>query len=206
LFLCGALASGALASGKGERQVSTQVYMLTGLLGITSGLDGLAAQVADGGLPVRSSAPGGWPTFAKDAIAKYRSGRIHGIVIVGYSAGGGAAIDMARDLNAAKVPVNLLVVIDGVGRSAIPPNVRKAVNYYVAGGISSAMRRKNGALKNIPVRGANVGHFTVIATKQAELLRDVMQAGRAPAVRTAKPQRPPASATADSSAATIRKQ
>ena len=210
LLVCEATTSGALASDKTARktQSASRVYLLTGMLGIASGLDGLAAQIQQqAGLPAKTSAPGGWPTLASDAIAGYKSGRVRSIILVGYSAGGGAAIDMAQELNAAHVPVELLIVIDGVGRGAVPPNVRKVTNYYVAGGISSAMTRpagQRGTLQNIAVSGG-AGHFTVIAAKQAELFRQVVQASRSggPVQASAKPSsHPPSSASAAANAPT----
>jgi hypothetical protein len=200
LLVCGTGISGALASDRNTRKAhaASRVYMLTGMLGITSGLDSLAAQVQQqSGLPTRMAAPGGWPSLASEAITGYKSGSARSIIIVGYSAGGGAAIDMARELDAANVPVALLIVIDGVGRSAVPPNVRKLVNYYVAGGISSAIARppgQRGTLHNIAVSDAGIGHFTLIAAKQAELFREVVQASRSAPVQPAT--QPPSSASA----------
>jgi len=202
VLVCGGWISGALASERGARktQSTSRVYLMTGMFGVTSGLDGLAMQLQDqGGLPSKTSAPGGWPAFATEAIAEYKSGRARSIILVGYSAGGGAAIDMAQALNAEHVPVALLIVIDGVGRGPVPPNVRKLLNYYVADGISSAMSRQRGTLQNIAVAGA--GHFSLIAAKQAELFRRVMEASRGGSVQPSSFQTPP-SASASASGPT----
>lgn len=173
---------------------SAHVYFLTGLMGITSNLDGLAAKVKQHGLPATMSSPGGWQGLAQSAIEEYRSGRLRSIVIVGYSTGGRSAIEMAAQLSAAKVPVNLVITIDGMSGPPVPPNVRKLINLYVHGGYGDAIARPanfSGTLQNIPVEGPNIGHFSIIAAKEAQLLNYVLTAAasRGPS-STGKRERP----------------
>jgi pimeloyl-ACP methyl ester carboxylesterase len=54
------------------------------------------------------------------------------IVIFGQSLGGAQTVALARDLNRRGIPVKLTVQIDSFGLrdSVIPPNVRKAANFY----------------------------------------------------------------------------
>jgi uncharacterized protein (UPF0147 family) len=54
------------------------------------------------------------------------------IVIFGQSLGGAQTVALARDLNRRGIPVQLTVQIDSFGMrdSVIPPNVRKAANFY----------------------------------------------------------------------------
>lgn len=54
------------------------------------------------------------------------------LVIYGQSLGGGAAVALARQLALERVPVELLVLIDSVGRNdgVVPPNVRRVANLY----------------------------------------------------------------------------
>ncbi len=54
------------------------------------------------------------------------------IVLYGQSLGGAQIVALARDLNRRGIPVQLTVQIDSFGLrdSVIPPNVRKAANFY----------------------------------------------------------------------------
>ena len=58
------------------------------------------------------------------------------IVIYGLSFGGAATVKLARDLNERNIPVLLTIQIDSVGRddAVIPPNVRRAANFYQTNG------------------------------------------------------------------------
>jgi hypothetical protein len=54
------------------------------------------------------------------------------IILYGQSFGGAAVVKFARTLHAIDVPVMLTVQVDSVGRTdeIIPPNVRRAANFY----------------------------------------------------------------------------
>ncbi len=60
------------------------------------------------------------------------------VVLYGQSLGGDAAIHVARALHKLNIPVLLTVQVDSVGMhdSAVPPNVREAVNYYQRDGLA----------------------------------------------------------------------
>ena len=176
-------AAPARAAPPGGARASAQVYLLTGLIGITSGLDGLAAKIRQRGVPASMAPPGGWTTLADSAVRKYRGGRARSIIIIGYSAGGAAALEMAAHLNAAQVPVQLLVIFDGTSGPPPAPNVRKLVNLYVPGGWGGPIARPKGfrgTLQNIPARGPNVGHFTLIDAQQQRVLGQVLAASAPP--------------------------
>jgi hypothetical protein len=179
-------AAPARAAPPGGARASAQVYLLTGLIGITSGLDGLAAKIRQRGLPTSMASPGGWATLAESAVREHRGGRAHSIIIIGYSAGGGAALEMAAYLNAAQVPVQLLVIFDGTSGPPPAPNVRKLVNLYVPGGWGGPIARPKGfrgTLQNIPASDPNVGHFTLIDAQQRRVLGQVLGAVGAGAAR-----------------------
>ena len=59
------------------------------------------------------------------------------IVLYGLSFGGAAVVKLARDLRELNLPVLLTVQIDSVGRNddMIPPNVRRAANFYQKNGL-----------------------------------------------------------------------
>jgi len=175
--LCAGVAP-ANAAAKAKARSSAHVYFLTGFMGIGSRLDGVAENIRRRGVPVTMARPGSWQSLGNAAIKGYRSEGLRSIVIVGYSAGGGAALDMATQLNAANVPVPLVMLIDGSSGS-IPPNVRRVVNVYVAGGFGAAITRQGnfrGTIQNIPISGANVGHFTIIDQQQRQLLGYILSA------------------------------
>jgi pimeloyl-ACP methyl ester carboxylesterase len=54
------------------------------------------------------------------------------VIIYGQSLGGRAALRLARKLNEWGVPVPLMITVDSYGRDSyeVPPNVRRAANYY----------------------------------------------------------------------------
>ncbi len=54
------------------------------------------------------------------------------LILFGQSWGGGATVDVARELNKLGVPVLLTVQVDSVGvrDKVVPPNVHAAVNFY----------------------------------------------------------------------------
>jgi len=162
----------------------------------------LAAKVKQHGVPATMSSPGGWPELARSAIEEYRSGRLRSIIIVGYSTGAGSAIEMAAQLNAAKVPVNLVIKIDGTAAPPVPHNVRKLINVYVNGGYGNAIARPTdflGTLQNIPVDGPNVDHYSIIDAKQAQLLNYVLAAAGSHAPSSTGKSKRPTNAAAGTS-------
>ncbi len=78
------------------------------------------------------------------------------VVIYGLSFGGAATVKLARDLHGLDIPVLLTVQIDSVGRAdgVIPPNVRRAANFYQKNGI---VIRGEG-----PIRAEDDAHTTIL--------------------------------------------
>ena len=79
------------------------------------------------------------------------------IVIYGLSFGGAATVKLARDLSERNIPVLLTIQIDSVGRddAVIPPNVRRAANFYQTNGF---VIRGEG-----PIRAEDPSRTTIIA-------------------------------------------
>jgi hypothetical protein len=168
------------ASSKARAGTSAHVYFLTGFLGIGSRLDVVADMVQRRGIPVSMSSPSGWQSLGNAAINGYRTEGLRSIVIVGYSAGGGAALDMAAHLGRANIPVQLVMIIDG-STGPLSPNIRKLINVYVPGGFGAPISRPSnfrGVIQNIPAKGDNIGHFSIIEAQQRQLLGYVMSAAR----------------------------
>ena len=170
---------------------SAHVYLLRGLLNMSPGFDTLAASIRSHGIPATLDSYGSWSALTQDAIADYKRGRLRSIVIIGHSAGGGAALDMAAALGRAGVPVDLVVAIDPTGTTSVPGNVRRAINLYVAGGLGSPVSspaKARGAIQNLPDRGPGVGHFSIIATHERQVIGYVLSAARAHAAPAPAPK------------------
>ncbi len=77
-------------------------------------------------------------------------------------------------------PVNLVIVLDSVGRTTVPSNVRSVVNLYVEGGIGSLVHPEGsdggGTIRNIG--DGSVNHFSIIAARESQMLNLVMGAVR----------------------------
>jgi hypothetical protein len=163
LLFIGCLAAGG--SALAARQGGTKVYLLRGIFNVSVGLDALAGKLAQRGIPSAVYGHGESGTVAAQAIGDYRAGRARSIILVGHSLGAGAAIMVADQLNAAGVPVALLISLDPVGAFAVPGNVRRTVNFYISGGKGSplaAASNARGSLRNIDLSGVSgVDHMTI---------------------------------------------
>jgi len=185
LFACATALSAALfldqacAQESAARGSNAHVYLFTGLLGVGSRLDPVITRVKNRGLPLTVAGPGGWSSSAAEAIAGYKKGRLRSIVIVGYSMGGGSALTMAAELEHAHVPVQLIVTVDPVGTSPVPPNVRRMINYYVPGGIGSkvlAAKNFHGSLNNIAATNPNLDHLSLARSVERLVFKEVVSA------------------------------
>jgi pimeloyl-ACP methyl ester carboxylesterase len=166
------------AQPKAKARATGHAYFLTGFMGVTSRLDNVMEKVKQRGVTATMASPGGYESLAKSAIGAHRRGAR--IVIVGYSLGGGGALNMAALLNAEKVPVELVLVVDG-SAGPLSPNVRRVVNLYVPGGYGAPITRPanfRGSIQNVAAKGANVGHFSVIDAHEYQLVAYVISAAR----------------------------
>lgn len=145
---------------------SKHVYLLRGLFNVSTGLDEIAARLKKAGIPASVYGDDDGDDVAAEAIRAYRTHKVRSIVLIGHSLGAGAAVSVAEELNAAKVPVALLITLDQGGIDAIPPNVRRAINFYVSAGAVSADKRFRGILQNIDVGNIpGMDHMGVQGTK-----------------------------------------
>jgi hypothetical protein len=140
----------------------TQVYLLRGIFNVSVGLDALAQKLARRGIRAAVYGHGDAGTVAAQAIQDYRSGRVRSIILVGHSLGAGGAVLVANELNAAGVPVSLLISLDPVASLAVPGNVRRAVNYHIRSGRTlGAAPDFRGSLRNVDMEGRGVDHMTI---------------------------------------------
>lgn len=93
------------------------------------------------------------------------------IILVGHSLGANEQIKVARNLNKVGIPVDLLVTVDAVSQSIVPPNVKHAMNFYKPGYVPMFSGLKLKAvdpgkthIDNVNVttiKGIEVNHFTI---------------------------------------------
>src|SRR5258708_20374260 len=135
----------------------SHLYVLLGLNNNSPGLSEFGSSIAQRGIPTTIRNYGEWPALAQEAIQQYQSGRLRSIMIVGHSLGGSAAVDIATGRGRAGVPVQLVVMLDPVGGSQAPSNVRRSVKF-------------------LPCAGED--HFSVIAPHQRDMSNYVFEVSR----------------------------
>lgn len=155
LVALGFLAAPFGAANAKEVQVrrDVHVYLLRGLMNIWSlGLDDLSDQIRAHGIATTVGNHLDASDMAADAIAGYKKGVRH-IILIGHSWGGNAAVDVADALNKEHIPVDLIVLFDpSFGKAVVPRNVRKVVNFYIPSGLGFAAvgsKKFTGKVENI---------------------------------------------------------
>src|SRR6516165_8173093 len=134
------LVAACLAAAAANEAVASEphgrAYLFRGLIGLIGwGMDELATRINRTGVQANIDAHLMWRSMADQAISDYRRDP-KPITAIGHSIGGDAAVDFAERLEAAHVPVSLLVTYDP-NRSAhsIPANVHRYINlYHMLGG------------------------------------------------------------------------
>jgi pimeloyl-ACP methyl ester carboxylesterase len=160
VLLCVLAHAPASAAARG----GTHVYLLRGIFNVSVGLDALAGELARMGVAASVYGHGESGSVAAAAIRDYKSGRVHSIILVGHSLGGGAVLDVAERLRDAGVPVALLISLESGSSGPVASNVRRAVNFYISGsGVPvSPGPGFHGSLQNIDVgRIAGMDHMTI---------------------------------------------
>lgn len=114
-----------------------RAYLFRGVAGLiySRGIDKLAARIRRDGIPASVDTYLLWRPTADQAVRDYRRDP-QPITLIGHSMGGDAALDFAEYLNAAHIPVGLLVTYDP-SRIAddVPPNVARYINIYQSSNI-----------------------------------------------------------------------
>jgi hypothetical protein len=125
---------GAISPGSHMKQ--TEVYLLRGWRGLwSSGIDDLAAQLRQEGIKASVYREEQWKPLADQIAADFaRGGRRAPLVLIGFSYGADNVVEMARELDAGGIPVDLLITIDPVTAAPVPRNVRECVNFYQSNG------------------------------------------------------------------------
>lgn len=151
-----------------------EVHTMRGGLGIFSkGMNQLRDTVSkDLHIPAYSTMWYNAGDVSRFVINRYYQNKQHApIILVGHSLGANEQIKVARNLNKAHVPVALLVTVDAVSQTIVPPNVAHAMNFYKSGYVPMFSGLKLRAadpsktrIENIDVttlKGVNVNHFTI---------------------------------------------
>lgn len=111
--------------------VRGRAYLFRGLIGLIDwGMDQLAGRISRTGVAADISAYSAWRSVATQAIGEYRRDP-KPITVVGHSIGGDSAVEFAEALEAAHVPVALLITYDPTRAAhAVPANVERYINLY----------------------------------------------------------------------------
>jgi hypothetical protein len=108
-----------------------RAYLFRGLIGMIDwGMDQLAERIDRSGITANIGSHLMWHSVANQAISDYRRDP-EPIAVIGHSIGGDDAVEFAETLDAAHVPVSLLITYDPT-RAAhkIPSNVERYINLY----------------------------------------------------------------------------
>jgi fermentation-respiration switch protein FrsA (DUF1100 family) len=120
------------AAGKVTVEPRGRAYLFRGIAGLiySRGMDKLAERIQRTGIPASVDTYLMWRPVVDQAIRDYRRDP-QPIILIGHSMGGDSALAFAETLNAANIPVNLLVTYDP-SRIAedVPPNVERYINIF----------------------------------------------------------------------------
>jgi hypothetical protein len=130
------LAQAPSAAAKVTVNVHGRAYLFRGLIGMIDwGMDQLAQRIDRSGVAADIEAYSAWRSVAGQAIGDYRRDP-KPITVIGHSIGGDSAVEFAETLEAAHVPVSLLITYDPTRAAhAIPANVERYVNLYQSSNI-----------------------------------------------------------------------
>jgi hypothetical protein len=108
-----------------------RAYLFRGMIDLIDwGMDQLAERINRTGVAANISSHLMWRSVADQAISDYRRDP-KPIAVVGHSIGGDAAVQFAERLEAAHVPVSLLVTYDpNRFADSVPANVHRYINLY----------------------------------------------------------------------------
>src|SRR5271170_6790995 len=119
------------AAEKVAVNIRGRAYLFRGLIGMIDwGMDELAQRISRAGVAANIGSHLNWSSVANQAIADYRRDP-KPITAIGHSIGGDAAVEFAEALNAAHIPVSLLITYDPTRLShKVPSNVERFINLY----------------------------------------------------------------------------
>jgi len=176
----GAVMAVALLWCDGALAAEPRVLLLRGWLNLFSaGLDRLADELRARGIKAEVRRHLYWTTAVSDILRDRAAGNVGPLILVGHSQGGNDAIEIARALQISHVPVDLVVTLAPYGPKPVPANVRRAINYYQAGGWGSPLTPEpgfRGKLSNFDLAGdPTIFHFNIDNSDKihAEILGEI---------------------------------
>ena len=135
-IVMGLVTAGEAQQPSAAEHVRGRAYLFYGLIAaIDWGMDELAQRINRSGIAATTNSHMSWRSVADQAISDYRRDP-KPIAVVGHSIGGDSAVQFAEALEAAHVPVSLLVTYDptrAAGR--VPANVERYVNLFQSSNI-----------------------------------------------------------------------
>jgi hypothetical protein len=173
-----------------------RVLLLRGWFGVFStGMDGLANELKAQGIKAQVAGHLYWSTAIKEIVKERAASKTSPLVLIGHSQGANNVIDIARALEAQKIPVDLLVTLAPFMQDPVPANVVRAINYYQSPGWGAPLtpdRGFHGKLSNIDVGNDwTIAHVSIdkSARIHAEIAREIaaLVQPREPADASANP-------------------
>jgi hypothetical protein len=176
----GVLAAMALLWCSCAYAAEPRVLLMRGWFGVFStGLDSLADQLKAKGINAQVVGHLYWSTALSEIEKARASGDTRPIVLVGHSQGANNVIDIARALDAKKIPVDLVVTLAPFLQKAIPANVARAVNFYQTPGWGAPLagdRGFHGEISNINLSDdVTIFHISMDKSEkiQSQILREI---------------------------------
>jgi len=153
-------------------RAETEVYLVRGWFNVFStGMDTMADQLRAKGIKAEAIGHLSWRETVDKIVKERAEGKGDRLVLVGHSQGGNNIIEMARELEAKNIPVDLLITLVPFMQDPVPANVVRAVNYYQAAGWGEPLTPApgfKGKLSNIDTSG-EWGTFHVTMDKSSKI-------------------------------------
>ncbi len=113
------------------------VYLLRGWIGVWStGIDKLGEEINQMGIRATVYRCEQWQELTDAILQKYKDQKsTEPLILVGHSWGADHAIDLAHRLEAAHIPIDLIVTLDPVTPPKVPGNVKWCHNVFQTNGI-----------------------------------------------------------------------
>lgn len=144
------------------------VYLVRGWLGVFStGIDTLGDKVKAAGVADEVYQEAQWRDLAAAIIEKYKGVKdAEPLILVGHSYGADDIVAIAREIEKAQIPVDLLVTLDPTTPPAVPANVRRVYNLYQTSALDALPFMRGiplkadpdfkGKLENVDIRAQRV--------------------------------------------------
>jgi hypothetical protein len=192
-----------------------RVIVLRGLANVFSrGMDKLAKDLKELGVPVLLSNHSRWQTISAKLIAEYKANpkEVLPVILIGHSLGGDASIVMSNWLAQNGIPVRFVVIFDAVAQThPIIGGVQEVLNFYKPKGYGQevlAAPSFTGVIRNVDLtERKDIDHLNIDEDPvlQAEVTADVVKyltetGGKpkksTPTAKAAPPAKPPAETAA----------